>query len=139
MSKMSVTNSTSSENPLPPITLGTIIAAQHARPFALRPMLFPPVFLFSSYLNVFGFKIDAAGLSSAWAGLYMILAARRKQPFMRKFGVRGVFRGATIGLCLAQVIGGGVYWAFGNRDQEKIVRLEKAKEREERVKREGGG
>lgn len=69
----------------------------------------------------------------------MILAARRKQPFLKKFGVRGVYRGVTVGLCLAQVVAGGVYWAFGDREKERVVRLEKAKEREERVKREGGG
>ncbi|KAL9619115.1 MAG: hypothetical protein Q9160_006204 [Pyrenula sp. 1 TL-2023] len=127
------------ENPIPPAGLSALIAAQHMRPFQLTPMLFPPVFLFTSYLNVFGFKIDAAGLSSAWAGLYMLLASRRQQPFMQKLGVRGAFRGVTMGLCLAQVVGGGVVWAFGNRDKEKVVRLEKAKEREERVKRESGG
>jgi len=42
-------------------------------------MLFPPILLFSSYMNVNGYKTDAAGLAAAWSGLYMILARRRKQ------------------------------------------------------------
>jgi hypothetical protein len=42
-------------------------------------MIFPPVFLLSSYLNINGFATDAAGISAAWSGLYLLLAMRRKQ------------------------------------------------------------
>ena len=42
-------------------------------------MIFPPVLLLSSYLNINGFKTDAAGISAAWSGLYLLLAMRRKQ------------------------------------------------------------
>jgi hypothetical protein len=42
-------------------------------------MLFPPVFLFTSWMNINGFVIDAAGISAAWSGLYMLLALRRRQ------------------------------------------------------------
>lgn len=49
------------------------------RPFQALPMLFPPVLLLSSYLHVNGYKKDAAGISAAWSGLYVLLAGRRKQ------------------------------------------------------------
>lgn len=42
-------------------------------------MLFPPVLLFASYLNLSNYKTDAAGLTAAWSGLYALLAMRRKQ------------------------------------------------------------
>jgi len=79
------------------------------------PMLFPPILLFSSYLNINGFKTDSAGLTSAWSAAYLVLAGRRKQTFGSKFGARGLVRGATVGLCLANVVGGGLAYAFGNR------------------------
>lgn len=78
-------------------------------------MLFPPILLFSSYLNVQGFKTDSAGLTSAWSAAYLVLARRRKQAFGSKFGARGLVRGATVGLCLANVAGGGLAYAFGKR------------------------
>lgn len=49
------------------------------RPFQPLPMFFPPVLLLSSYINLNGYKKDAAGMSAAWSGLYMLLAGRRKQ------------------------------------------------------------
>lgn len=67
------------ENSVPPTLLATLITAQHARPFQPLPMLFPPVLLFSSYLNLSNFKTDAAGMTAAWSGLYAILAMRRNQ------------------------------------------------------------
>lgn len=41
-------------------------------------MMFPPVLLFSSYLNLSGYQKDAAGITAAWSGLYALLAMRRK-------------------------------------------------------------
>jgi hypothetical protein len=41
-------------------------------------MMFPPVLLFSSYLNLSDYKVDAAGITGAWSGLYALLAMRRK-------------------------------------------------------------
>jgi hypothetical protein len=67
------------ENPLPPTLLATLITAQHMRPFQPLPMIFPPILLFSSYLNINSYKIDAAGITAAWSGLYLLLASRRKQ------------------------------------------------------------
>jgi hypothetical protein len=42
-------------------------------------MMFPPVLLFSSYLNLSNYKTDSAGLTAAWSGLYALLAMRRRQ------------------------------------------------------------
>jgi hypothetical protein len=47
------------------------------------PMLFPPVLLFSSYLNLSNYKTDAAGITAAWSGLYALLAIRRSQVSLR--------------------------------------------------------
>jgi hypothetical protein len=63
---------------VPPTLLATLITAQHFRPFQGLPMMFPPVLLFSSYLNLSGYKKDSAGITAAWSGLYALLAMRRK-------------------------------------------------------------
>ncbi|OCL01985.1 hypothetical protein AOQ84DRAFT_328120 [Glonium stellatum] len=106
------------ENPLPPTLLATLIAAQHMRPFQPLPLIFPPILLFSSYLNINSYKIDSAGITAAWSGLYLLLASRRKQRLVQKFGARGIIRGATLGLCVANVAGCGVAYAFGRRKTE---------------------
>ncbi|KAF7508213.1 hypothetical protein GJ744_009510 [Endocarpon pusillum] len=106
------------ESPLPPSILATLVFAQHARPLQVTPMLFPPLLLFSTYLNLQGYKIDSAGTTAAFSGLYLVLAGRRRHPFMSKFGTRGIIRGATLGLCLANVVGGGLAYAFGSRRKE---------------------
>lgn len=73
--------------------------------------------LFTSYINLSGFKRDAAGASAAWSGLYVLLASRRKQPdhFIKKFGARGIIRGAAMGLAVVNVVGGGVAYVMGER------------------------
>ena len=81
-------------------------------------MLFPPILLFSSYLNVNGYKKDSAGLTSAWSAAYLVLARRRKQAWGSKFGARGLIRGATMGLCLVNAVSGGIAYAFGKREDE---------------------
>ena len=106
------------ENPLPPTLLAAFIFAQHARPFQPFPMIFPPLLLFSTYLNVQGYKIDSAGTTAALSGTYMLLASRRRQAFVSKFGTRGIIRGATMGLCLVNLVGGGLAYAFGSRLKE---------------------
>jgi hypothetical protein len=108
----------STENPLPSTLLATLVVAQHMRPFQTLPMLFPPVLLFSSYLNVNGFKTDSAGLTAAWSAAYLVLAGRRKQGFGSKFGARGLVRGATVGLCVANVVSGGLAYTFGKREKD---------------------
>jgi MFS superfamily sulfate permease-like transporter len=81
-------------------------------------MVFPPLLLFSTYLNLQGFKIDSAGTTAALSGTYLVLAGRRRMGFMNKFGARGIIRGAIMGLCLANLIGGGLAYAFGRRSKE---------------------
>lgn len=106
------------ESPLPPSILATFVFAQHARPFQATPMIFPPLLLFSTYLNLQGYKVDSAGTTAALSGLYLVLAGRRRNPFISKFGARGIIRGATMGLCLANVVGGGLSYLFGSRNKE---------------------
>lgn len=81
-------------------------------------MIFPPLLLFSTYLNLQGFKIDSAGTTAALSGTYLVLAGRRRVGFMNKFGARGIIRGATMGLCLVNLIGGGLAYSFGRRSKE---------------------
>ncbi|CAI7628318.1 unnamed protein product [Penicillium pancosmium] len=107
------------ENSFPPTVLASLIFAQHARPYQFFPMLFPPVLLFTSYANLSGFKTESAGISAAWSGLYLLLASRRKQPITKKFGTRGIVRGATMGLCLVNMIAGGLAYTLGKKDQEE--------------------
>ncbi|KAL1981513.1 hypothetical protein VTN96DRAFT_2494 [Rasamsonia emersonii] len=106
------------ESPVPPTVLATLITAQHMRPFQFLPMTFPPVLLFTSYANLQGFKVDSSGISAAWSGLYLVLASRRKQPFMKKWGARGIIRGATMGLCLVNMVAGGLTYTLGKREKE---------------------
>ncbi|KAF2740652.1 hypothetical protein EJ04DRAFT_424315 [Polyplosphaeria fusca] len=107
------------ENSVPPTLLATLVTAQHARPFQPLPMLFPPVLLFSSYLNLSGFETDAAGITAAWSGLYGLLALRRKNTLKNKFTVRGAVRGASLGLCAVNVAGCGLAYVFGSREKKE--------------------
>ncbi len=108
------------ENSVPPALTATLIFAQHARPFQTLPMLFPPIFLFSSYLNLQGFATDSAGLTSAWSAAYLVLARRRRQGLTNKFGARGLVRGATMGLCVVNILSGGLVYAFGKRGDDVV-------------------
>lgn len=38
---------------------------------------------------------------------------------MSKWGPRGIVRGATVGVCMANVVSGGMVYAFGRRGQEE--------------------
>ncbi|MCJ1444900.1 MAG: hypothetical protein MMC23_005403 [Stictis urceolatum] len=106
------------ESSVTPAVAATLIAAQHLQPPQFIPLLFPPVLMFSSYLNLNEHKIDAAGLNAAWSGLYMLLASRRKQRLMQKWSVRGVIRGTTMGVCAVNLVAGGFVYVIGKRSQE---------------------
>lgn len=114
---------------MPPMGLATLITALHFRPFARLPMLlFTPMLIFSSYLNLAGFKIDAAGLSAAWSGLYLLLAARRRPAiagFRQRFTARGAVRGAAMGLGGVNLLAGGWVYATGDRKAETEERKER--------------
>ena len=114
-------NNTPTENSIPAAATAALIFAQHARPFQPLPMLFPPILMFSSYLNVQGYKKDSAGLTAAWSAAYLVLARRRKQTFGSKWGTRGLVRGATLGVCLVNIVSGGLVYAFTKREGEDEV------------------
>lgn len=116
------------QSSLPPMGLATLITSLHFRPFHKLPMLvFTPMLLLSSYLSVAGFKIDAAGLSAAWSGLYVLLAARRRPvaSLRQRFTARAAVRGAAVGLGLVNAAGGGYAYAMGDREAERAVRKER--------------
>lgn len=103
--------------------LATLVTALHYRPFQPLPMLFAPLLLFSSYLNVAGFKIDGAGMTAAWSGLYALLALRRRPRSLRaRFTARGVVRGAAVGLGFTNAVAGGWVYATGDRKVEAAER-----------------
>ncbi|KAH6674588.1 hypothetical protein B0J14DRAFT_44717 [Halenospora varia] len=113
------------KSPLPPMLLATLVTALHARPFQPLPMLFPPVFLFSTYLNLSEFKTDSAGITAAWSGLYLLLANRRrvsgngiKARLGSRFNVRGMTRGAAMGLAGINLVGCGTVYVFGKREKK---------------------
>lgn len=116
------------ESPLPPTMLATLLTALHARPFQKLPMLFPPVLLFSTYLNLNSFVTDSAGITAAWSGLYLIMANRRRVTGVgwgrrvgERFGVRGLTRGSAMALAGLNVVGGGLAYTFGKREKQESV------------------
>ncbi|KAK5656240.1 hypothetical protein OQA88_5002 [Cercophora sp. LCS_1] len=112
-------------NPLPPMGLATLITALHFRPFQTLPMLFTPLLVFSSYLSVAGFKIDSAGMTAAWSGMYVLLASRRRPATLRKkFSIGGAVRLTAMGLGAANCIAGGYTYAVGDRQAEEEERRE---------------
>jgi len=85
-------------------------------------MVFPPILLFSTYLNLSNYPVDSAGITAAWSGLYLLLARRRKAAGATfsarlggKFGARGLTRGAAMVLAGANTVAGGVTYALGRR------------------------
>ncbi|KAG6359850.1 hypothetical protein INS49_010903 [Diaporthe citri] len=113
---------------LPPMGLATLITSLHFRPFHKLPMLvFTPMLLLSSYLSVAGFKIDAAGLSAAWSGLYVLLAARSRPvaSLRQRFTARAAVRGGAVGLGIVNAAGGGYAYAMGDREAERVERKER--------------
>lgn len=113
---------------MPPMGLATLITALHARPFQPVPMLlFTPMLLLSSYLNIGGFKIDSAGLTAAWSGLYFLLAARRRpaQGLRQRFTARGAVRLTAMGLASVNTVAGLQVYVMGDREKEKEERQER--------------
>jgi hypothetical protein len=109
------------------MVLATLVTALHARPFRTIPMLFPPVLLFSTYLNLASFEIDSAGLTAAWSGLYLLLARRRTVAgsfgarLGSRFGARGLTRGSAMAVAGANVLGCGITYVFGRRKDEAMA------------------
>jgi len=109
---------------LPPVGLATLIMALHWRPFQGLPMFFAASLAFSSYVNVAGFTIDSAGMTAAWSGMYVLLAARRRPQtlaanFKARFSPRGLARGGAMGLGAANMVAGGYVYATGDRELER--------------------
>ncbi|EGO56896.1 hypothetical protein NEUTE1DRAFT_123307 [Neurospora tetrasperma FGSC 2508] len=110
---------------LPGMGLATLITALHWRPFQAMPMLLTPLLMFSSYLSVAGFKIDSAGMTAAWSGIYFLLAARRRPAALKnKFSARGAVRATAMGLSAANVIAGTYTYVTGDRKAEEQERKE---------------
>ncbi|KAM7219762.1 hypothetical protein V8F06_004796 [Rhypophila decipiens] len=113
-------------NPLPPMGLATLITSLHYRPFQALPMTLTPLLVLSSYLSVAGFKIDSAGMTAAFSGMYVLLASRRRPAagLRGKFSARGAVRGAAMGLGSFNCVAGGYTYATGDRKQEEEERRE---------------
>lgn len=67
-------------------------------------------------MNLTGYETDAAGFNAALSGLYVFLARKKPYPFMKIWGVRGIVRTATMGLCAVNVVGGGIVYALNKRE-----------------------
>ncbi|TFA98645.1 hypothetical protein CCMA1212_009453 [Trichoderma ghanense] len=92
-------------------------------PPSLLATLITPTLLFSSYLNLSGYPTASAGLTAAWSGLYALLALRRRQSFRAKFSIRGIVRGAAVGLGAANCVAGGWVYLHGSKDRDREERL----------------
>lgn len=115
------------------MALTSLITALHVRPFQPLPMLFAPLLVFSSYLTLAGFKIDGAGMTAAWSGMYVLLAARRGRRGRgratatlrsRFLSLRGAVRGAAMGLGAVNAAAGLYTYATGDRKSEEAERRE---------------
>lgn len=83
-------------------------------------MTVPAVLLLSTYLNLNDYATDAAGITAAWSGLYLVLARRRKSAkFTNRFRARGLVRGAAMGVAAINLAACGVTYAFGRNKPEE--------------------
>ncbi|RKF65278.1 hypothetical protein OnM2_010011 [Erysiphe neolycopersici] len=99
-------------SPLPPTILATFITALHFRPFQAFPMIFPPVLLFTSYLNLQDLTKESAGLSATWSGLI-------RNRFLT---ARSMTTSAAIGLAAINCVCGGLtYYGFGTELDESVI------------------
>ena len=107
------------------MSLLTLIIPLHARPLQALPLLFAPLLAFSSYLTLAGFKIDGAGMTAAWSGICVLLAARRRPASLRsRFSLRGGMRATAMGLGVANTIAGLYVYSTGDRKREEEERRE---------------
>ncbi|KAK0662536.1 hypothetical protein QBC41DRAFT_235044 [Cercophora samala] len=114
---------------IPPMTLSSLALSLHLRPFQPLPFLFSPLLAFSSYLTLAGFKIDGAGTTAAWSGIYLLLASRRSPPgghtLRQKFlSLRGGVRGLAMGIAAVNTLCGAYVYATGDRKAEEEERRE---------------
>lgn len=115
---------------IPPSLLATLTIALHTRPRRVLPLaLFTPSLFFATWLNLAGMPTAAAGVSSAWSGLYALLALRRDPAASglkgARFGMRGMVRGAAIGLGVVNCVAGGIRYATGDFEKDEEERLER--------------
>ena len=95
------------ESPIVPTGTASLIFAQAVRPAQYISLLFPPILLGSTYLNILDLKSDSAGITASWSALYLILSQRRQQMLAQKLGWRGLIRGGTQATCMMNVLSCG--------------------------------
>jgi hypothetical protein len=64
-------------------------------------------------------------MTTAWSGLYALLALRRRQPLRAKFTARGLVRGMAVGLGATNAVAGSWVYMNGDRKVDEKVRLER--------------
>ena len=87
--------------------LASMVLAQALRPPQYLMLVFPPVLLLSTYVNILDFKEESAAITGSWSALYYVLSRRRKQEFRQKLTYRGLIRGGTQATCMMNVLGCG--------------------------------
>lgn len=71
-------------------------------------------------MNLTGYKHDCAGITAAWSGLYLVLAARRKKHSAWEIPKGRVWsRRALVPICLMNMVGGGLVYLTEKRTVEK--------------------
>ncbi|ERS94947.1 uncharacterized protein SPSK_00338 [Sporothrix schenckii 1099-18] len=130
---------------IPSMGLATLIIALHARPLQPFPLMFAPALMFSSYVNVAGYAIDAAGMAAAWSGMYVLLSLRGRRSsgsgFLSRAWTPASLRTSTrrtntparravsavaMGLGAVNCVAGGVkYGITGDRVKEAQARVER--------------
>lgn len=69
----------------------------------------------------------AAGISSAWSGLYALLAMRRNPAASglrgSRFGLRGAVRGGAVALGVLNCVAGGLRYATGDYEKDEEERV----------------
>ncbi|KAL9124926.1 MAG: hypothetical protein Q9217_005796 [Psora testacea] len=87
--------------------LASMVLAQALRPPQYLMLLFPPVLLLSTYVNILDLKEESAAITGSWSALYYVLSRRRKQEITQKLTYRGLIRGGTQATCLMNILGCG--------------------------------
>jgi hypothetical protein len=103
----------------PAFAAATLIGFAHLPPRQFLPLIFPPIFYSSIYLNMTGYKHDSAALTGAYSGLYLLLARRSKYNWA-EYGRFQRFCGRlAVPVCLMNVVGGGLVYFTEKRTQER--------------------